>query len=314
LLVSYEGHFEPRNETFVSRWIEGETNSSEAVKITELYTLLRERYNDLPPKQRQVADVILSKPTASSYSTVADLAAAARVTKATVVRLCQSIGFHGYAELRSTLRGNKSFTHLWPSDLLQQSESAVGSNPAFASLRQDSSNLQDLLTTEFQESLTRVVAAMAKARRVLVISAGSHAGTGLMLTHNLNFIGRPAVLENRSGTYLGQALSVLTPEDLVVSLVLWHVPPEIPKALEWSREKSIPTIAITDSPVSPTALIADLHLLIPTESASFFRSQTAAMAAVNALLTELASVDRERTITAIARAQETWDKLMIYDR
>jgi DNA-binding MurR/RpiR family transcriptional regulator len=280
--------------------------------IDDLHMLLRQHYDTLPLKQRQVAEVILSSPMASSYSTVQDLAMAAGVTKATVVRLCQSLGFPGYAELRTRLRGPRSLEQLWPLDLLKSAGSVTADGVALSSIQQDAGNLQHLFTQEFQDSLAAAVSVMARARRILVISTGSHAATGLVLTHNLTFIGRPAELENRGGSYLGQALSVLTPDDLVISLVFWHVQPEIIGALQWCKEHGVPTLAITDSPVSRTAVVADQSLAVPTESSSFFRSQTAAMAAANALLSELAAVDKEHTVAAIARAQSVWDQLGIY--
>lgn len=274
--------------------------------------MLRKRHTDLPPKQRQVADVILSNPMASSYSTVQELAVAANVTKATVVRLCQSLGFPGYAELRRLLRGPGSLEHLWPLDLLKSAEDTIGDDAGRASIRQDARSLQHLLGPEFQGALTEAVTAIARARKVLVVSAGSHAATGLVLAHNMTFIGRPAQLENRGGSYLGQALSVLTTDDLVISVTFWHVQPEIVAALEWCKEQGIATLAITDSSVSRTAMAADRSLAVPTESSSFFRSQTAAIAAVNALLSELAVVDRARTVTAMNRAQSVWQRLDIF--
>lgn len=274
--------------------------------------MLRERYTILPPKQRQVADVILSNPMASSYSTVQELAVAAGVTKATVVRLCQSLGFPGYADLRRLLRGPGSLEHLWPLDLLKGAERIVGDDAGRSSIGQDARSLQHLLSPEFQDSLKGAAAAIARARKVLVVSSGSHAATGLVLAHNMRFIGRPAELENRGGSYLGQALSVLTTDDLVISVTFWHVQPEIVAALQWCREAGIPTLAITDSHLSRTARAADQSLAVPTESSSFFRSQTAAVAAINALLSELAVVDRERTMAAIARGQAIWQHLDIF--
>jgi len=283
------------------------------VPLEDLYDLLRDHYDKLPAKQRQVADVILSSPRASSYSTVAELAVAAGVTNATVVRLCQSLGFTGYSQLRGRLRGPRTLEHLWPLDLLGRAESLAGEGLARASLRQDVTNLEQLFAPEFEAALTTVVAAIAAARRVLVISAGSHAATGLVLTHNLNFMGRPAELENRGGSYLGQALSVLTPADLVVTVVFWHVQREVHDAVQWCREQGIPTLAITDSPLSPPARVATHVLVVPAEGASFFRSQTAAVAAINALLAQLTTVDRDHTLAAMGRAQSIWGRLGIYD-
>lgn len=278
----------------------------------DLNSMLREHYPTLSPKQRQVADVILTSPMASSYSTVQELAMAAGVTKATVVRLCQTLGFPGYADLRTHLRGPRTLERLWPLDLLNNAAGTAGDGAVRSSLRQDASNMRALLTDQFQEALAAAAVTIARARKVLVISTGSHAATGLVLTHNLNFIGRPAELENRGGSYLGQAISILTPDDLLISVAFWHIQPEILGAIDWCRQHSIRTLALTDSPASRTAQAADQHLAVPTESSSFFRSQTAAMAAANALLSELAAMDKERTVTSIARAQSAWDRLGIY--
>lgn len=280
----------------------------------DLYRMLRAKHSDLPPKQRQIADAILSSPTAASYATVEDLAMAAGVTKATVVRFCQSLGFSGYTQLRAALRDTLHLEEYWPLDLMRKTLTEKADAATQASLRQDLRSLQSLFTPDFQRALDRAVEIVAAARRILILSTGSHAATGLLLAHNLSFIGRPAHLENRGGSYLGQAISVLTPEDLVIGVVFWHVQPEVPLALQWCREQAIPTFAITDNPLSPLANQADNCLVVPAEGVAFFRSQVAAMAAANALLTQVAAVDQERTVAAITRSQSAWGRLGIFDQ
>lgn len=266
-------------------------------------------------KQRRIADVILSSPTAASYSTTEELAKAAGVTKATVVRFCQNLGFSGYTQLRTHLRDTLHLEEsYWPLELMRKTMPESDDTIVQASLRQDLRSLQNLFTPQFEESLARAVETIAAARRILVISTGSHAATGLLLAHNLTFIGRPTLLENRGGSYLGQALSTMTPADLVISVVFWYVQPEVPLALQWCREHGVPTFAITDNPLSSPAKQADDCLVVPAEGVAFFRSQVAAMAAANALLTRVAAVDHDRTVAAITRSQSTWNKLQIFDQ
>src|SRR5512140_512074 len=70
----------------------------------DLRSLVQSAYPNLPDNQRKVAAVLLQRVREVPFLSVNDLEDLSGTSKATVVRLAQSLGFSGYLELRERLR------------------------------------------------------------------------------------------------------------------------------------------------------------------------------------------------------------------
>ena len=70
----------------------------------DLPLLVQSAYPHLPENQRKVADVLLDRIREVPFLSVIELEDLSGTSKATVVRLAQSLGFSGYHELRERLR------------------------------------------------------------------------------------------------------------------------------------------------------------------------------------------------------------------
>ena len=58
--------------------------------------LIQERKDSLSPTEQRIADYILKNTSQVVHFTVKDLAGASDVSEATVIRMCQHIGFTGF--------------------------------------------------------------------------------------------------------------------------------------------------------------------------------------------------------------------------
>ena len=65
---------------------------------------MQSAYPNLPENQRKVADVLLQRIREVPFLSVIELEDLSGTSKATVVRLAQSLGFSGYHELRERVR------------------------------------------------------------------------------------------------------------------------------------------------------------------------------------------------------------------
>ena len=70
----------------------------------DLRSFIQSGYPGLSDNQRKVADVLLQRVREVPFLSVNDLGDLSGTSKATVVRLAQSLGFTGYLELRERLR------------------------------------------------------------------------------------------------------------------------------------------------------------------------------------------------------------------
>jgi DNA-binding MurR/RpiR family transcriptional regulator len=76
-----------------------------------------------------------------------------------------------------------------------------------------------------------------------------------------------------------------------------------------ARSHGVATVAVTDSLFSPLARAAEHALVVPTESASFFQSMTAATSLVYGLLARLYALGGERVRQTILDTQELYGEL-----
>jgi DNA-binding MurR/RpiR family transcriptional regulator len=267
-----------------------------------------DRYPGLGPKQQAVTRFLLDHQDQAAFASIYAVAAASGADVSTVVRVAKNLGLAGYPQLRRELR-QEYLRGLRPPDLL--TESPLGHRPETATVRQEIKNLHDLNETLNAARIAAAGRMLMQARRILVIGTGTHAVPGIVLAHLGEGIGLPIDLETHTGPLLAPRIAGLTPRDVLVVVGFWRVAREIVEAAHWARLHRVPTLAITDSSFSPLAE-ADMVLMAPTESVSFFQSMTAPLAVTYAVLAWIMSRDPQRARARLAMVQEVHEKFMMH--
>src|SRR5262249_19799050 len=139
-----------------------------------LMRLLQSRADALPPRQRVLARYVQANYQSVAFSTIADLARAACVSEATVVRFANLLGFDGYPALqkevrrivRADLKGTERF-HL----LERQRPRNSGTLERVLAAELD--NLRHLQAAGDSARVRDAAAALRRARRILVVGARS---------------------------------------------------------------------------------------------------------------------------------------------
>ena len=73
------------------------------IQSKEVFTVIREQYNNIFSAEKKVVDFILQYPQKAVNSNVSELAKLSGVSDATVIRMCHHIGYTGYYQFRITL-------------------------------------------------------------------------------------------------------------------------------------------------------------------------------------------------------------------
>lgn len=262
-----------------------------------------EREAALTPKQREVTAFLRENPAASASLTVEQLAEQLDVNPSTVVRTAKALGYEGFGDLKRDLR--YSYLHtLDPLELLHDHKARLHDmHPAVAQLHADFQNLNDLIAGFDAGAVEKLAQRMHRARRTLIVSGGSYAALGHVLTEQGRFIGYPVELETGGGSYLAHRLAQLTADDLLLGIGFWRGPREVVEAMEWADRQGLDAAAITDNRYGRLGRAAGLVLTAPSESTSYYQSLTAGMALVYALVNALYLADPERAERAAQRAQ-----------
>jgi len=269
-----------------------------------LAAALDERFATLPPKQQAVAHVLAQGPEVISFASVAEIAERAGVDAATVVRTCQSLGYSGWKELQEELRhalsGGQTFADRVEA-MRSYSEEALVERVRQTALDNVTNTFRDLDLRVLNE----VARAVSQASLVVVAAGGVSQGAGIFLASSLQIVGCRAVLATGVGE-VGTTLAAAREGDLLVAISMWRYLRPTIQALEVAGERGLTTVAITDSRVSPAALLARHRLIAHAASAGPRMGQTGIMALLEALVGEVALVDPARSINATQAANRVY--------
>lgn len=264
----------------------------------------------LSPKHRRIAQFLEANPSAAAFHSAGEIASEVGVNAATVVRFAQTLGFRGWPAMQSQLR-HHYLASLMPSEVM----SARYDNPTHptfdGALRVDIENLQVALDTIDPRDVEAIARLIHGARETVVVSSGSYAVVGLILSHLGQVMGYRIRLETRGGPELMAALGLLDERDCVIGISFWRVARPVTLALKSSQRRGIPTVGIADSVASPVMTGVDRKLVVPTDGVSFFQSVTAGVSVAYGLLATLQQIGGAHAEESIRRAEELYGDLQI---
>jgi DNA-binding MurR/RpiR family transcriptional regulator len=275
--------------------------------------LVRERYASLSDAHRRIADHLLSDGRRAALEPIAAVAKTLGMSESTVVRFAQSLGFDGYPELRDRLRERFLVTATSLDRLAAERGTARGSMLERV-LAEDADAILGTIAQIPAATFDAAVAAIAAARRTYVVGYRGSAGLALVLGMGLRiFLPETRVISINVGDTAEELLS-LRPRDVVIVISVLRYSGQTLDILRYARDAKAHTIAITDSPVSPVARLADDVLLVrPTAPRSM--ASYAAIASLASALTEAVAARKGASADRSLRAAESlWDRFRVHAR
>ncbi|MCD6486129.1 MAG: MurR/RpiR family transcriptional regulator, partial [Syntrophobacterales bacterium] len=154
-----------------------------------LDSLLSEKKNHLTTAQQRAMKYITENYEETVFLTASTLSRRIGVSEATIVRLAQTLGFHGYRGMQRMLREDFQDRLSTDARLEQTVKHAKTDEDILVKvIQEDIRNLTQTLESIPIKTFRRAVAEMAIARRIFVIGLkGSHS-TALVLARYLSFL------------------------------------------------------------------------------------------------------------------------------
>lgn len=249
---------------------------------------LRGVYPSLKTALQKVANLILRQPEMAIYASVNEVAAAAQVSEATVMRFCRTLGFKGFQDFKIALAREL----VAPSQRVQEEVSAVD-DPAALMHRifQDNiSALEETLEILDLDQLQQAGQCFLGCRRLIIIGVNGSASAaqyaGLRFT--------PAGLDVHYLTEFHQMLTaaaMLTGDDVLLAISHSGSTREILDTARLAKDNGARVIALTHNSLAPLTRLADLVLLtsgremvVPRASLASFLCQITVIDSLFALL------------------------------
>jgi len=278
-----------------------------------LETLLSENKPSLTKVQEKAMEYIIENNEEALFLTASRLAQKAGVSEATVVRLAQALGFHGYPEMQRMLRKEFQERFAKAERLKGTIQQIDDEGDILAKIfQQEIQNLSQTLKEISVETFRHAVRKTTTARRVYIVGLHQAYAPALVLSTYLSLIrDRVHLLEPGHGD-MWDSLYGLSSDDLVLGISLSRYTRLTVESLAYAREQGAEVGVITDSPLSPLAKHANWVLSVKCRLDSYVASFTSSMSLVNALLTAMSARNPQKTLEDLARREMMWAAKGIY--
>lgn len=219
---------------------------------------MRGVYPSLPPSERKVVDFVLANFEDVIRMTLAELAQRSTVSDATVVRLCRSLGYNNFLELKISLtRSISDSPRLIYDDVAEGDPSGTIARKV---LRTAVQAVQDTLEMLDDEAFERAVQMMHTADRILIVGVG----TSGPLAHELynRLIRMRMNCHAHTDIYLQVVeAALMTERDVVVAISQNGSSLGPVRTAVEAKSKGAKIICITGNPVSELTALSDAVLL-----------------------------------------------------
>lgn len=250
---------------------------------------IQENYGMLSLTECKVADCVLRYPEQVVEYTVKDLATASGVSEATVVRMCQHVGYTGYWPFRTMLA--RDMGSLYHKNKNKTTEKDIVKH-IFQKYATIMATLSKNVNTKTMEECVKL---LSECKRVHVIAAGN-SGT---LAHHMGFrLGRIGIKASYSGIaeYFMNEINLADPDEIVLAISQRGITKTVIKGVELAKEKGLKVIAISAHANSKIGELADYVLVSKGESSRFdyYKSYNhlSEMAVIEALLDLLTNPEK----------------------
>ncbi|HLM65712.1 MAG TPA: MurR/RpiR family transcriptional regulator [Acidimicrobiales bacterium] len=286
--------------------------------MSEVAERIAQHRDDLSPAERQVAEVVLRHPEGIAFGTVAEVAAVADTSGASVVRLATRLGYRGFSDLQGSVRATMG-QQLRPA--VERIRATDASDPADVLARTQAAevaNVQRTLDAIDPAAFGRALGLLAdETRPVRVLAGDAEAGIGTMLAANLSMLradvaevtGSPVAVARQLGPLagpLGAAPAAERRALVLVAVDLRRYERWVVEAAARAAAGGAALVAVTDSPLSPLAASAEVTFAVAAEGAGPFDSHVGTLALVNALVTGVAARLRRSATDRLDELEARW--------
>lgn len=226
------------------------------------YENLSLQYNTLTKQGKRLAEYIRENPYKTIKMTSKALGGESGTSAATVVRLCQQLGYESFEQMKISLALDGGSDELnSPIDTIISAGDAI---PDIAQklCQKHMDSLRETLTMLNYNTLQKVVAMLQRAKTIYLFGIGSSGLAAQELCHRLNRIGKPCIFLLDGHTNLEYS-AIADKKDLIIGFSYSGETKEVYLAAKNARKKGVPIVAVTRDRVNPLSACADIILTVP---------------------------------------------------
>ena len=256
--------------------------------------------------QRQIADYLLRNQMRVTALGIEELADSCQVSTATISRFARDIGQKNYSAMRGAMAETLQ-SLLQPVDKLRRTiqRRARATSPVTESLEYAAANIAATSDALSPQAMQAVVRHLTRAKVVYVMGFGLSANlAGMLVQHLQPFCPHVVEVVGIGGSEVAAGHLVnLTAHDVLVVISFPRYTLDCIGLASFARDRGACIVALTDSPASPLAELADHALYAQSTHPVLPSSASTALAMIEALAVAL-MVSNKKNVEKAARLSE----------
>jgi DNA-binding MurR/RpiR family transcriptional regulator len=242
----------------------------------------------LTPKMAQLAAFVADNYVRVAFMNTRELAAAAGVSPATVVRFPAQLGYRSFDEFRSSIQDRVNFDLTGVARLQQSAQ--VNRSPA-ALLRRiidaDCDSLRGLAQTFSEPQIERFVNTLLGAERVTIAGFRYVSPLAIFFEYSLAKIRANVQSYTHADSSLFDRVRLMDAGDVLIVIAFARYPADLITLARYAHRCGVRLLAITDSPLSPVLPLAEVTLFAKVNMLDFVGSLAAPAALINCIVADL---------------------------
>ncbi|QSR36723.1 RpiR family transcriptional regulator [Marinobacterium iners] len=276
----------------------------------QLDTRIQECYDDLPPAERRLGDLLLNFPGDIANYSATELADLAKTSKAAATRFFRRLGYKDFNEARVQAREAQR----WGSPLYQSNNNAKDahhnrSQTISAHLEREAVNLQRTLEALSPDTLRAVAAELSQQRRIAIAGLRNSRFLAEYFHRQLSLLRPDVTLLPGAGQTLAEDLIDLGSKDLLVVLAMRRRMSQIRDLMQLARNNQIPCVLIADPSATELHELATWMLQCQVQSTSVFDSYTSVSSVLTLLINLTMREDLARSQQRLRQIESVHEEL-----
>lgn len=277
--------------------------------MSSLVTKIGKQVNQMTKSQKKVANYLLFNMDKLLFFTADELAKAANVSTATVVRFARELDFEGYTDMQKAARLRFHDREEEPEDLPQSSPEEDSSEYLLEkSFRQDIQNLKRTFQDLSREDLERACTLLKTSRRVYLVGMRISRSMATYAYINWGMLRKGVHLIHNEGLDYAEELIEINSEDLIVAFWAPRYNRATYQMLSHAKRQKASVLLITNREFNLTMEEGDFDVILRCcmENSSYQSSFVAPVTLVNYLTRQL-ELEFSKDIAA---RLGNWDSLL----
>jgi DNA-binding MurR/RpiR family transcriptional regulator len=268
-----------------------------------LIEYLEIKFETFTNTQKDLTNYLISNINDVAFFTADKIAEKVNSTPSSVIRFAKRIGYRGYPELQKDLQNliMDKISVVEELETNKKFDSSKAETTIKLSLKKDFSNLNNLIKEINENSIKKFVNIIISSQKKYIIANRSALSLGHFFFFQLKKMVSGVFLLSNFDDGIFDMLRELNSEDVILAISFPRFTKLTINFAQYAKKGGAKLISITDKKTSPLHKISDICLFCPYESSAFFNSNVAAMALINAILSEMFNQRHNSTISNLKK-------------